>query len=379
MKYLRINLIAVIALCQVLCISGWVHAQSASGSDPAPDQPPEAVRATADRTARFPLDVAGYLDVRNLGDDEEARSSYFREYAASVFLSKTVNRWLFHSEINANTAPEWDSEGIHLFPRASNLSVKLETASLNYNWRDWLQGQAGFIFVPTYWRTHRYQSTVLTVDDPLIDQSVFPTAFTGVMIHGDKYFEEGGFSYQLYGGAGQQARFHDAVPGDALRRSRSVGGRFVWHVPSRHVFDALDVGVHLLRADYRIPDDTRTDFRGAELNVGRGRIRLLAEYATSSDVVQFGTPGGLRAGYYLQPSYRITSTLYAVAQSDRLTHESRQSADAFRLTRLALGLTYRPVPSVSLKVEAERSQPLRSSLPVYYGVTAGIVYLFRTP
>ena len=26
-----------------------------------------------------------------------------------------------------------------------------------------------FFFIPTYWRTHRYQSTTLTVDEPLID------------------------------------------------------------------------------------------------------------------------------------------------------------------------------------------------------------------
>jgi hypothetical protein len=85
-------------------------------------------------------------------------------------------RWRFHSEFNADTAPEYDSEGIHLFAPRPSLSVKLDSAFVNYNARDWLQVQAGFLFIPTYWRTHRYESTTLTVDEPLIDQNVFPTA-----------------------------------------------------------------------------------------------------------------------------------------------------------------------------------------------------------
>lgn len=94
-------------------------------------------------------------------------------------------------------------------PSLTHLTIELQTASANYNWRDWLQGEAGFLFVPTNWRTHRYQSTNLTVDEPLIDQNVFPTAFKGIMLHGDKYFEDGGFSYQIYGGVSQELEIFD--------------------------------------------------------------------------------------------------------------------------------------------------------------------------
>src|SRR3984893_4774562 len=226
-----------LALCQVLCMGAGMRAQSISAPEPAAQEPEHPAAATV---ATFPLDVAGYLAIRNIGSDDLVDHVSFREYSGSTFLSKTIGRWLFHSEINANTAPEWDSEGIHLLPRMSNLSVKLETASVNFNWRDSLQVQGGFLFVPTYWRTHRYQSTTLTVDKPLIDQAVFPTAFAGALLHGDKYFEEGGISYQLYGGSAQQANFEDAVVAADLTRSRALGGKVVWHVPSGHLFRTLD-------------------------------------------------------------------------------------------------------------------------------------------
>src|SRR3984893_10951820 len=265
-----------LGLCQIVCMATATGAQSTS----APETPEEPTHTTADHVASSPLDVAGYNAVRNLMGDDLADRKVFREYSGSIFVSKTIGRWLFHSEINANTAPEWDSEGVHLFPRMSHLSVKLETASGNFNWRDWLQVQAGFLFVPTYWRTHRYQSTTLTVDEPLIDQAVFPTAFTGAMIHGDKYLDEGGISYQFYRRYAQQANFEDAVVAAELTRSRAVGGKMVWHVPSRHRFNTLDVGFQAHRA--LNSDTSRTQIYGAELNLETGPIQLLGEFQYAS-------------------------------------------------------------------------------------------------
>jgi hypothetical protein len=177
-RYLQVALFSV---CQTLCMTGWLQAQESSS------EPKQQTPDIADPPpAKFPLDIAGYISFRALNDDDLSEHNFYREYAASVFVSKKIGRWQFHSEFNANTASEFDTEGIHIVPKNGNLDVTLETASVNYNWRDWLQVEAGFLFVPTYWRTHRYQSTNLTVDEPLMDQNVFPTAFKGGMLHGDK-------------------------------------------------------------------------------------------------------------------------------------------------------------------------------------------------
>jgi hypothetical protein len=45
----------------------------------------------------------------------------------------------------------------------------------------------------------------------------------------------------------------------------------------------------------------------------------------------------------------------------------------------SLGLTYRPVPAVSVKLEADRYEPARGRLSPYYGVGAALVYFFRIP
>jgi hypothetical protein len=327
-------------------------------------------------TRKFPLEVAGFLYFRGLNDDDLDHPLFTREYSGSVFLSRSIRRWLFHSEFNASNAPEYDSEGIHLFPHRLNLSVKLDSASVNYNWRDWLQPQAGFLFMPTYWRTHRYQSTTLTVDEPLVDQNVFPTAFKGVMIHGDKYWEDGGISYQVYGGISQEEEFENDVHALHLEKTPAVGGRLTLHVPTRHLFDNFDVSFQRLhRAN---AGGKRDEISGAEIQLKKGRAEFLAEFAYSAEDVLRGSAEYFRQGYYLQPSYRITSRLFAVIRYDRLNRDSR-FADERGLARQLAGLTYRPVPDLSLKVEADRYEPQHGRLPAYYGASVGVVYFFRLP
>jgi hypothetical protein len=216
----------------------------------------------------------------------------------------------------------------------------------------------------------------LTVDEPLIDQAVFPTAFTGAMIHGDKYLDEGGVSYQIYGGYAQQANFEDALVTVDLTRSRALGGKMVWHIPSRHLFSTLDIGFLAHRG--LNSDTSRTQIYGAELNAEMGPVQLLGEFADASIGATPSRAGYDRQGYYLQPSYRIAPPLFVVARYERLDRDSRDP-DVNRMAKQSLGVTYRPIPALSLKLEADRFEAQRGRVPPYYGVGAGLVYFFRIP
>jgi hypothetical protein len=368
--------VALLACCQAAWMTAWAQEAPPAGNDPA-RQGQKAPDAAKGR--EFPLDVAGYLSFRSLNDDSLDEHRFYREYSGSIFLSKTIGRWSFHSEFNASNAPEYDAEGLHLFPRRPSLSVKLDSGFVNYNWRDWLQGEAGFLFIPTYWRTHHYQSTTLTVDEPLADQNVFPTAIKGVMLHGDRYFEGGGISYQFYGGAGQEP---DLDTNQEVRyRSGVMGGKLVFHVPTRLFFDTFDIGYQQLRERHESGRGQET--YGGEMLLEKGRARLLAEFAYASIGPMDVSPGRVRSGYfrqgyYVQPSYGITRQLSAVARYERLNSDSRHD-DVNALARQLVGLTYRPAPALSLKLEADRFQPQQGRLPAYYGASLAIVYFFRLP
>jgi hypothetical protein len=363
----------IIGLPIAIAMLGWAQGTPPTLDDQVKQEPP-VPETTAARS--FPFEVAGYVNFRYVNDDAFQNRYFYREYSASLFLSKTVGRWRFHSEFNADTTPEYDSEGIHLFPRRPSLSIKLDNAFVNYDARDWLQVQAGFLFIPNYWRTHRYQSTTLTVDEPSIDQNIFPTALEGGAIHGDKYWADGGVSYTVYGGVDQLSEFQENTQIVKTDRSRVIGGKLTFHVPSRQFFRTLDVSFHRLRRNGG--DSSPDEMYALELQLSRDRFELLGEFDHAAMEMADGVRGYIRQGYYVQPSYRITPKLFAVLRYDRLDRDSR-FADQSSLARQLAGVTYRPIPAVSLKVEINRYQPELARVPAYYGVTTSLVWFFNLP
>jgi hypothetical protein len=125
-------------------------------------------------------------------------------------------------------------------------------------------------------------------------------------------------------------------------------------------------------------DTSRTQIAGAELNVEIGPIQLLGEFADASIGASPIQAGHYRQGYYLQPSYRLAPPLFVVARYERLNRDSRDP-QVNRMGKQSLGLTYRPIPAVSVKLEADRFEPQRGRLSPYYGVGAALVYFFRIP
>jgi hypothetical protein len=369
MKYLSLK---ILSLSIAIGTLGWAQGTPQTAGEQG-QQPPATEPAA---NPGFPLDVAGYINFRYVNDDALQEHNFYRDYSASLFLSKTVGRWRFHAEFNADTAAEYDDEGIHLLPRHPSLSVTLDNAFVNYNARDWLQLQAGLLFIPTYWRTHRYQSTTLTVDEPLIDQTVFPTALKGVSLYGDRYWGDGGVSYTVYGGVDQQSEFQEDTQVVEVERAHTVGGKLTLHVPSRHFFRTFDIAVQRL---HRVGADGKPDeIYGVELHLSKSRYEVLGEFAHASVDVVDGIRGYIRQGYYIQPSYRITPKLFAVVRYDQLDRDSRY-ADQSSLARQSAGLTYRPIPGISLKIEGDRYEPQGTRVPAYYGVTTALVWFFHLP
>jgi hypothetical protein len=375
MKYLTVSLVLSLAIPVI----GWAQEIQPIAADgqivqEAPLQEAPPLETSPPR--RFPIDVAGYVTARYLSDDALLERRFYRDYSASLFLSKTLGRWRFHSEFNADTAPEFDLDGIHLFPPRPSLSVKLDSGFVNYNARDWLQLQAGFIFIPTYWRTHRYQSTTLTADDPLIDQIVFPAALKGAAVYGDRYWGDGGVSYVVYGGIDQQSEYQGSTDVVRIERAKVIGGKLTFHMPSAQFFRTFDIAFHRL---HRVaPDGLPDELYAVELQLRKNRLEVLGEFEHASLDFVNGVRSYIRQGYYIQPSYRLNPRLFAVARYDQLDRDSLY-ADQSHLARQSLGLTYRPIPGVSLKVEADRFEPEGGRAPAYYGATAAAVWFFHLP
>ena len=376
-------------------IGGNARAQDAMppASPPSPATQDSAQTGGDKGGNKFPVDLAGYVGFRYV--ISPGQTDAHSEYSSSIFLSKTLGRFRFHSEFNISNASQYDGEGISIFHPRPDLKAKLDSATLTYNFSDWLQVAVGFEFVPTYWRTHRYQSTTLTVEDPTIDQRVFPAAFKGGMIKGDRYFEHGGFSYELYGGESQRAEYLPGGQGSFISREPVLGAKFVAHVPTGSYLDSCDIGFQRMHSASG-PGD-RDELYGVEARVVKGRVELLAEFAHASMDIRHGIRDSLRQGYYVQGSYRLVRNLYAVARTDHANLDSRFEGPN-DLKTLRLGLTFRPITALSLKAEVGRDQsPHRFAGPgggllpgvgavspalqqqSAIGISIAIVYFFHLP
>jgi hypothetical protein len=195
-------------------------------------------------------------------------------------------------------------------------------------------------------------------------------------VYGDKYFGEGGVSYVVYGGVDQQSQFLESEQIVQTERARTVGGKLTFHLPSHQFFRTLDIAAHRLR---RVGQDGKPDETyGVELHLNKGRLEVLGEFAHSSLDLVNDVRSYIRQGYYIQPSYRITPKLFAVVRYDRLNRDSRY-VDQSGLAKQSAGLTYRPTPVISLKIEGDRYQPRAGRMPAYYGVTTSVVWFFHLP
>jgi hypothetical protein len=130
---------------------------------------------------------------------------------------------------------------------------------------------------------------------------------------------------------------------------------------------------------HRAGQDGKPDeIYGVELQLSKNRFEALGEFAHASLDVVHGVRTYIRQGHYIQPSYRITPRLIAVALYDRLDRDSRYP-DQSSLASMSAGLTYRPIPAVSIKVEGNRYEPQGARVPAYYGVTTSLVWFFNLP
>jgi hypothetical protein len=374
------------AALPILALSGFLlqvsFLQAQTTAPPPPDPPKKAV---------LPFDVSGYFSFRQLKGEDPGSRDAFREYAFSLFLDKAISKWRFHTEFNSEKSPHFDNDGILFGP--DSIKAHLHTAWANFQQSDAFQVRAGFLFVPTYWRTHRYQSTTLTVADPLIDRRIFPSGVVGAMGHGNKLFDDGGFGYTVYGGVtprapvpeipkvggegegGDGEEDHHTTTAQEFEagRARSVGGTFLAHVPNGHNINVLDLGFQYLYQAYSNHLGAR--IYGFETRIEKGRGALLGEFAHSSILEESGERLYMKQGLYVQPSYRVLRNLFGVYRYDVLNLDSRNT-ERGTLTRHTAGVTWRPIANLSLKAEYNRFEFTRGDHPTYSGASAGVVYYF---
>ncbi len=299
--------------------------------------------------------LSGYYDFEYFNDDREDSPGEFRQHHLSLHLSKEWERWRLFSEFEFEYGTRIDGEGGDELEEARG-EVKLEQSWAEYVYSDALTLRGGLILTPGYWNVNHYPNVVLSTRRPLMVRKVFREAFVGLMGYGSKHWDDFGVTYYVYLGNGQSVFFtkHDDNEGKA------VGGKVTFHLPTMGKLDTFDVG---LSTYHESPSDEDRVFTwGFDAQVRKGPWEVLGEFA-SKDAEED------RSGVYLQPSYRFNEKWATFYRYDlrSVEHEGETQEHT-------LGVNYRPIPDISLKLEYFRS--LHSVDEDYNGVAASIAVAF---
>ena len=343
---------------------------SSDASEPAAvitPEPPVLV-TSAVFEERGTMDLSGYYDGRFFDDSRSSSHSRFQQHALSLFFGKTLGNWTFHSEVEYEYAFKFDGDGKELSELRGELN--LETAWVNYTHSDSLQARTGYILFPTYWRVHHYPSLALTVNNPLIDKRIFPSAFTGIMTHGSQYIGDGGVTYAVMMGNGR---------GPDLGRSdvndhKATGEKLLVHLPSENFFNVLDFGILLYQDKHENRD--RESVYGFETRIEKGDLGSWVNSPMPISTRITGLVNSFAEGFYLQPWVRVARRFHVVYRYDTLNFDNRISHSR-DLSRHTFGLNFRPRPQVSLKLEFNRDSPESAFRPAFSGVAAAVTLFFQ--
>lgn len=319
------------------------------------------------RTA-VPIELNGYFSSRFTRLSSPGAVPDTEQQTVSLLIDKTVENWQFHTELEFEYGPDFTTFRTPQGPDSTDIGI--ENAWVDYTYKDLFHVKAGIVLTPTYWALHHYPSIALSVQNPLIHEQIFPKSIVAAMAHGSHYFEKGGFDYSVYAGAG----FDFRDPQVQQDGRGAMGGTFLAHVPTGRIFDVFDAGVQYYR-DKPAPGD-RQQIYGFENRIEKGPFEFLGEMAHASIGPQNGTRRLFRQGYYLEPAWRLRKRYHAYYRYDWLKLDSRDITRPFT-DEHTLGLNFRPVPTLSLKLEWNSARPVGSFGPFAQGFGTGIAFFFQ--
>jgi hypothetical protein len=297
----------------------------------------------------------GYYDFEYLNDDHKDSPGEFRHHRLSLHISKEWEKWRLFSEVEFEYGPKFEGDGGDDLEEARG-EVKLEQCWGEYVHSDALTLRGGLILTPGYWNVNHYPNVVLPTRQPLMVRRVYRESFVGLMSYGTKYWDEFGITYYAYLGNGQSVFFtkHDDNEGKA------VGGKVSFHLPTGGKLDMLDLGLSMYHESPSGEDRVFT--WGLDAQARKGPWEVLSELATRHAEEN-------RTGFYVQPSYRFNEKWATFYRYDflNINHEGRTQEHS-------LGINYRPIPDISLKLEYFYS--LHSSGEDYGGVAASVAIHF---
>lgn len=297
---------------------------------------------------RFPelgLDLGGYLSLQY--ENLKGQAPVVSVHDLSIFLSKRLGvRWNLFTEMEVGDALRVSEEG----DVTHNQEFDIERLYADYRYDPEVTVRLGKFLTPVgRWNMIHADPLVWTVSRPLTATAPFARHATGVMVYGAlpaagrdlDYWVFADDTDQLDHGETDERAFDTAgstidIPNHF---DRAVGGRLLYHFPD----DRLSIGVSYVYSAMQAPTPD-THLLGVDFLWNTEHLELSGEavYRTIDDTTHADT----RAAY-LQAVVPLPHHFYAIGRHERYRADVLDADPVLN----TLGLTYRPRPPLSIKLE----------------------------
>lgn len=291
---------------------------------------------------KYDLTIGGYANLTLRGGDEQSWRLSAEDL--SLFLTWSPSeRWLFFSEIEVGEAVTVSDDGI----RSRDADFDLERLYADYSVSQALTLRVGKFLTPIgKWNVVHAAPLVWTTSRPLITQRTFARQATGAMLHGTLTIAERDLDYSLYADDSddldpEREKAETVAP--QLVPANNFDNAFGANLRYRFFDDQVELG--LSYANFEMEGlQTRQNLLGADIQWQIGRTEISAEglYRFSSDDRDRDEWGA-----FIQGVTPIVGNLYGVLRGE--VFESSYTGNTARLG--TVGLAYRPIPPITLKVE----------------------------
>jgi len=318
------------------------------------------------------ISLHGYNDFQYVAADSSIVDSFVQNELA-IFLrhASEDEKWTFFSELEFEL---FDDGSFYFGDYEDESEFEVETAWIEYHFRDGFKARAGKHLLPEYWQTYHYPNLTLSTRPPTMVGAIFPKNIIGVQARGDFWFpSERGISYVAYLGNGGDTDISEIDTNE----NKAVGGRLTTHLASGKRVDTFDLSVSGYSG--RDENDEHEDIFGFDTQIRIGKFELLSEFAFGNQFVDApATSGELMTrsdteGYYIQAAYRVAPMWHLFYRFDEL--ELLSGEGDFDSEQHTLGVNFRPRPNLSLKLELFHAI-LEGQNDSFNGLASSVVYNF---
>lgn len=350
----------------VLGIFGTVTARAATLTDgwqPAP--------YTLGQGLYFPehgLRIGGYANVHYYNVSGHPGTLRLRDI--SLFLTKDLGaRWQLFAEVDAGDALSLS----HNHSGGQHSELDVERLYVDYHANQAITFRVGKFLTPVgQWNLIHADPLTWTVSRPLSTSAAFARHVDGAMMFGTFALHGHDLDYWVFAddssnlGVGQeQDQAYSSFGADGSIRNnfrKAVGGRVLYHL----LGDRLGVGMSYLDYELQLPRE-KYQLAGLDFSWSSRYLDLTGEAIHRTGG---GTDTPVEHGGFLEAEVPLARRLYLIGRFERY----HTSTPALTATLRTVGLNYRPVQGVVLKIEHRNGNHDTQLAPA--GWLASIAVLF---